>query len=94
MSSLERTTRQQFPDGSSLNIELQTVTFGLTLPLPIISDNRQKAVAASVLHCLARCIETQRNPLVVAALKSVFDLIHDRATPDEQELFHNWFDSR
>ncbi|MGA7807143.1 hypothetical protein [Bradyrhizobium sp.] len=89
-------TRQHFPDGSSYNPDLDTVTFGLTLPVTVCRSMIEGAPnsAHPILNCLARSIETQRNPLAAAALKAVFDYIYERTSESERRLFPNWFDSR
>jgi hypothetical protein len=88
--------RQHFPDGSSYNPDLGTITFGLTLPVEA-AESMMEGEGPSpkpILNCLARSIETQANPLAKAALKAVFDCIFDRTTQREREFFPNWFDSQ
>ena len=96
MPELKPLARQNFPDGSSYNPNLGTITFGLTLPAEVgesfIIDG--KPSPKPILNCLARSIETQSNPLAKTALKAFFDCIYDRTTPEEREFFPNWFDSQ
>lgn len=90
-------TRQYFPDGSSYNPNIGTVTFGLTLPVELgepILVGRDSPNPKPILNCLARAIENSRNPVVKKAIKTLFDWIYDRATPEERAAFPNWFESQ
>jgi hypothetical protein len=88
--------RQHFPDGSSYNPNLGTVTFGLTLPVEACESMFEGELGSAhpILNCLARCIETQKNPVIVSALRAVFDCIYDRTTEAERRFFPNWFDGQ
>jgi hypothetical protein len=80
----EATLRKYFADGSSLNLNLDTVTFGITLP-------RVSGLVAT-LHCLCRVIHTAQNETVAEAVKALFDTLYDRATDDERAIFPEIFD--
>lgn len=88
--------RQTFADGSTYNPALGTITFGLTLPVEAAQSmtEGEEPTSKTILNCLARCIETQQNPMAKSALKAVFDCIYDRTTEREREFFPNWFDSQ
>lgn len=93
---MKPTIRQNFPDGSSYNPSLGTITFGLTLPVETAQSfvEDEKPSAKPILNCLARSIETQKNPAARAALKAIFDCIYDRTTEYERRFFPNWFDGQ
>jgi hypothetical protein len=93
---LKPAARQHFPDGSSFNPNLGTVTFGLTLPVKAAQSfmEDERPSPKCILNCLARSIETQKNQLAQAALRAVFDCIYDRTTAREREMFPNWFESQ
>lgn len=88
--------RQYFPDGSSFNPATGTITFGITLPVEAAESMwiGERASPKPILHCLARSIELEDNPLAKSALRAVFDCIYDRTTERERKLFPNWFDSQ
>ena len=89
--------RENFSDGSSHNPNIGTVTFALTLPTELgasLMVAKSSPSPKPVLNCLARAMETSKNPLVSSAIRSLFDWIYERSTPEEREGFPNWFDSQ
>jgi hypothetical protein len=96
MNLLKPPVREHFADGSTYNPSTGGITFGITLPVdaPESFIEDQGPSPKPILNWLARCIETQGNPLARAALRTLFDCIYDRTTPDERISFPNWFDSQ
>lgn len=96
MNYMKPPVRQRFPDGSTYNPSTGSITFSITLAVEAAGSffEDERPSPKPILNWLARCIETQSNPMARSALQALFDCIYDRTTLDERKYFPNWFDSQ